>query len=70
MWCLVCGAFHKDLNRYDRPVRKVCTHSQMKAIGVKITVVTSAAFHVGLFGLKKVKKQKDEQVDGLVVFCQ
>ena len=34
----------------------------MKAIGVKIRVVTSATFDVGLFGLrKKKKKQKHEQ---------
>ena len=43
--------------------------ARMKAIGVKITVVTSAAFDVGLLGLKK-KQQKDEQMCSLVVFCQ
>ena len=44
-------------------------HARMKAIGVKIKVVTSAAFDVDRLRLKK-KKQKDEQMDGLVVFCQ
>ena len=41
----------------------------MKAIGAKITVITPATFDVGLLGLKK-KKKKDEQMDGLIVFCQ
>ena len=52
------------------PLAKACRHARMKMIGVKITVVTSAAFNVGLLGLKKKKKlQKDEQIDGLIVFC-
>ena len=43
----------------------------MKAIGAKITVITPAPFSVGLLGLKKQKKKKkDEQIDGLVIFCQ
>ena len=33
-------------------------------------VVTSATFDVVHLRLKKKKKQKDEQMDGLVVFCQ
>ena len=41
----------------------------MKAAGAKITVITPATFDVGLLGLKK-KKKKDEQRDGLIVFCQ
>ena len=41
----------------------------MKAIGAKITVITPATFDVGLLGLKK-KKKKDEQMGGLIVFCQ
>ena len=45
---------------------KAYTHVQMKAIGVKITIVTSASLNVGHLRLKK-KKQKDEQMDGLVV---
>ena len=40
----------------------------MKAIGAKITVITPATFNVGLLGLKK--KKKDEQMDGLIAFCQ
>ena len=43
------------------------THAQMKTIGVKITFATSATFDVCLFRLRKKRKQKDEQMDGLVV---
>ena len=41
----------------------------MKAIGEKITVITPATFDVDLLGLKKEKK-KNEQMDGLIAFCQ
>ena len=42
----------------------------MKAIGVKIKVVTSAAFDVGLFRLRKKKKKKNQKMEGWVIFCQ
>ena len=52
------------------PLANARRHARIKIIGVKITVLTSAAFDVGLLGLKKKKKmQKDEQIDGLIVFC-
>ena len=46
---------------------KVCTHTGIKAIGVKTTVINSAIFAVGLLN---PKKKKHEQMEGLVVFCQ
>ena len=51
---------------------KACGHAQIKAIGVKTTVITSAIFAIGLLNLKKKKKKKKkhEQMEGLVVFCQ
>ena len=80
------GPFPKIcMNRYDgsvstsidsvtvtasiRSMAKACTRARMKPIGVKIMVVTSATFDVGRLGLKK-KKQKHEETNGLVVFCQ
>ena len=44
---------------------KVCTHGRMKAIGVKIMVVTSATFDVSFF---KLKKKKSRNMNSLVVF--
>ena len=55
------------------PLAKARTHARMKAIGVKITVVTSAALDVGLFRLRKKKKKtkkKHEQMEDWVVFCE
>jgi len=49
---------------------KVCAHTGIKAIGVKTTVITSAIFAIGFFNLKKMKKKKHEQMEGLVIFCQ
>ena len=53
---------------------KACAHAEIKAIAVKITVITSAIFAVDVFKLKKKKKKKKkkhEQMEGLVVFsCQ
>ena len=40
---------------------KACAHKGMLAIGVKTMVITSATFAVGVFNLKKKKKQKHEQ---------
>ena len=48
---------------------KVCADAEIKAIGVKTTVITSDIFAIGVFNLKK-KKKKREQMEGLVVFCQ
>ena len=48
---------------------KACAHLGIKAIGVKAMVISSAIFAVGIFNLKK-KKKKDEQMDGMVIFCQ
>ena len=41
---------------------KACAHAGIKAIGVKTTV--------GIFNLKKKKKKKHEQMDGMVVFSK
>ena len=46
------------------PLDKARTYARMKAIGV---VITWAAFDVDRL---RLKKQKDEQMEDLVVFCQ
>ena len=63
----MCGAFHEGLTGAMEPLEKTRTHARMKAIGVKIKVITSAAFDVDRL---RLKKQKNEQMDGLVVFWQ
>ena len=52
------------------PLTKACTHARMKVIGAKIMVVSSATFDVDRLRLQKKKKQKHEEMSGLVVFCQ
>ena len=63
------GPFTKIQRDAIHPLAKAHTHAQMKAIGVKIKVVYSAAFDVGLFRLRK-KNQKHEQIEDWVVFCK
>ena len=68
---VVWWSFHENPKKYDPPLAKACMHALMKAIGVKISVVTSATFDIGCLRLKKRKEeQKDEEMDGLVIFCQ
>ena len=52
------------------PLAKARTHARMKAIGVKITMITLAALAVGRLKEEEEKKQKDEEIGGLIVFCQ
>ena len=53
------------------PLGKAFTHARMKAIGVnfELMVVTLAIFDLGRLRVK-TKKQKHEEIGGLVVFCQ
>ena len=64
---VVCGAFHEDSNRYDRSAKKAHMHAQMKAIGVKIVIITSDTLNVDHLKLRKKKqknKQNHEQIEG------
>lgn len=42
----------------------------MTAISMRMTVVTSATFNIGLFRLKEKKKEKHEEMNVLVIFYQ
>ena len=47
-----CSFFPVEWGTVDL-LAKACAHAEIKAIGVKTTVITSAIFAVGLFNLKK-----------------
>ena len=61
-WCV--GLFTKIQAGTIDPLEKARTHAQMKAIGVKIAIITSDVLDVDRLRLrKKQKKQKHEQIE-------